>query len=280
VKKIITAIDGLKYSSTTTDYAIHLSQLIGAHLVGVFLDDPTYHSYKIYELLQNEGGISEEKIERFELQDSQTRQRASNQFQTACTRGGIEFSLHHDRSIAIRELIHESIFADLLIISSRETLTHYEEEAPTHFLREVLAGVECPVLVVPDRFEPIQKMTLLYDGEPSSVFAIKLFSYLFPPLMELQTEVLTVNAAIDHAHLPDNRLMREFMKRHFPWATYTILQGYPESEIIRHLEYRPASEMVVLGAHRRPVVSRWFKPLMSHELIRDLRSPLFIAPTK
>jgi hypothetical protein len=280
MKKIIAAIDGLKYSSSTTDYAIHLSQLIGAHLIGVFLDDPTYHSYKIYDLIQSEGGVSEKKMEYLEEEDSHARQLATSQFDMACRRSGIEFSVHHDKKIAIHELIHESIFADLLVINCRETMTHYPEGSPTRFLRDVLASVECPVLVVPDQFEPIEKITLLYDGQPSSVFAIKLFSYLFPSLMKLRTEVLNVKSALDGSHLPDNRLLREFMKRHFPWAVYTILQGYPEAEIIRHLEYQPQSEMVVLGARRRPVVSRWLKPQMAHELIRDLHSPIFIAPSK
>ncbi len=37
MKKIIAAFDGLKYSASTRDHAIALTQLTGYHLVGVFL---------------------------------------------------------------------------------------------------------------------------------------------------------------------------------------------------------------------------------------------------
>ena len=54
MKKFIVAIDGLKYSSGSTEYAVKLARMAKAHLVGVFLDDLTYHSYKIYELVGEE----------------------------------------------------------------------------------------------------------------------------------------------------------------------------------------------------------------------------------
>jgi len=73
MKKIIAAIDGLKYSQDTIDYAIQFAMDSDAHLVGVFLDDITHHSYKIYEVIHSEGGVSEEKMERFEKQDKDLR---------------------------------------------------------------------------------------------------------------------------------------------------------------------------------------------------------------
>ena len=80
--------------------------------------------------------------------------------------------------ISLPELLHESIYADLLIIDSKETLTHYEEEVPTRFIRDLLTDVQCPVLLVPQKYKPVKKIVLLFDGEPSSVHAIKMFSYI------------------------------------------------------------------------------------------------------
>jgi hypothetical protein len=44
MKKIIAALDGLKFSGSTRDYAIQLARQNNAHLVGVFLDDHTSFS--------------------------------------------------------------------------------------------------------------------------------------------------------------------------------------------------------------------------------------------
>jgi hypothetical protein len=56
----------------------------------------------------------------------------------------------HDRNIAIQELKHESIYT-LLIIDSKETLTHYTEKLPTRFIRDLLSDAQCPVLIVPKK---------------------------------------------------------------------------------------------------------------------------------
>lgn len=42
MKKIIAAFDGLKYSESTRDYAIYLTKQTNTHLIGIFMDDPTY----------------------------------------------------------------------------------------------------------------------------------------------------------------------------------------------------------------------------------------------
>jgi nucleotide-binding universal stress UspA family protein len=180
----------------------------------------------------------------------------------------------------MQELLHESIYADLLIINSGETLTHYQENAPTRFIRELLAEVQCPVLVVPNQFKPIENLVLLYDGEPTSVYAIKTFSYLLPVLKYLDTEVISVKDLNQTRHVPDNRLMKEFMKRHYPRASYKVLKGIPEIEIIDYLEGKEKNMLVVLGAYRRGAVSRWFRPSMADTLLHELKVPLFIAHNK
>lgn len=64
---------------------------------------------------------------------------------------------------------------------------------------------------------------LAIDGGPSAVFAIKMFNYVLPQLGFKESEVVSVNKPGDSPHVPDNRLMKEFMKRHFQEARYTVL---------------------------------------------------------
>ncbi len=279
MKKILAAFDGLKYSNNTKDYAINLAKLSHAHLVGSFLDDPTYTSYKIYDLIVEEGA-TEARLKQFELNDKETRQASSENFEKACQLAGLEYTVHHDRNIAIRELKHESIYADLMVIDEKETLTHYTEKLPTRFIRDLLIDVQCPVLLVPGKFKPITKIILLYDGEPSSVHAIKMFSYLLPQLKHLDTEVISANPVNKALHLPDNKLMKEFMKRHYPKATYTILKGIAEEEIIKHLKQQKENALVVLGAYRRSTMSRWFRESMADILMKETKLPLFVAHNK
>jgi len=279
MKKIIVAFDGLKYSSGTRDFAINVAKETQTHLVGVFMDDPTYTSYKIYELIA-EQGVSEEKLNKYKLKDDATREAAAADFEKTCKHSGIEFSVHHDHNIAIQDLKHESIYADMIIINVKETLTHYNEKLPTRFIRDLLSDTQCPVLIVPQKYKPINKVILLYDGEPSSVHAIKMFSYLMPNMMELETEVISVNPVYTTLHMPDNKLMKEYMRRHYPKAKYTVMKGLAETEIVNYLKLSTENTLVVLGAYRRGSISRWFRESMADVLMREVKLPLFIAHNK
>ena len=276
MKKIIAAFDGLKYSKSTSDYATYLAKQTNTHLVGVFMDDQTYTSYKIYDLITKEAP-SEDKLKKFEAKDKAARDTAAEIFEKACQHSGLEYTVHHDRNIAIQELKHESIYADLLIIDSKETLTHYTEKLPTRFIRDLLGDSQCPVLIVPQKYKPVDKIILLYDGEPSSVHAIKMFSYLLPQLKHLDTEVISVKPVNSILHLPDNKLMKEFMKRHYPKAKYIVMKGWAEDEIVKHLKQTSENALVVMGAYRRGTVSRWFRESMADSLMKEVKLPLFIA---
>lgn len=279
MKKIIAALDGLKLSDSTIQYASSIAKQNNAHLVGVFLDDFTYTSYKIYDLVTKEG-VSERELRQYSTNDKNTRDSAVLAFEAICRETGISYSIHHDRNIAFRELLHESIYADLLIIDAKETLSHHAERKPTNFIRALLADVQCPVLLVPQHFSALEKTIFLYDGEPSSVYAIKMLSYTLPALSTLPVEVISAKGFYSDLHVPDNRLMKEFMRRHYPKALYTVLTGHVETEIVNHLKKENANMLIVLGAYRRSAASRWLKQSMADILMKDLKCPLFIAHNK
>jgi len=280
MKKFIAAFDGLKFSESTLDYALFLSKHSNAHLVGVFLDDFSRHSYSIADITKYEGAMFDEHVQELNEKDKEDRDRSVEEFEEACQSAGINYSVHRDKNIAIQELLHESIYADLIIISGVETVTRYDEPAPTRFIRDLLNDVQCPVLLVPERYRPVDKIILLYDGEPSSVHAARMFSYLFDGIKHFETQVLTVKTKEEHLHLPVNRLIKEFIKRHYPAPEYIVLRGLPEDEIIRHLNREKKSPLIVLGAYRRSRLSRVFKPSMADYLLQHLKKPLFIAHNK
>lgn len=274
MKKIIAAFDGLNYSKSTEMYAIQMARIAGAHLVGIFLDDFTYHSYTLKEANYRE--MLQRKLEGDE-KDRLARSVCAKRFEMACQEAKLTYAVHHDNSLAVQELLHESIYADLIVIDKKESFNKEHDDAPAGFIRFLLANSECPVLVVPSAYKVIEKISLLYDGSPSSVYAIKMFSYLAPDMKTLPAEIITVKEEELDRHLPDHDLMKEFMKRHFPRAVYKILQGDPEDEIIRYLKNRKQNELLVLGAYHRNMVSRWFKTSMADKLMRRLKTPLFIA---
>lgn len=278
MKKIIAAFDGLKFSTGAMDYAIYLTKHFNAHLVGIFLDDVTYTSYGYAQLIKDAGEHQTMRV--LDKADKEKRDTALHVFTTNCEEAGLNFTIHRDKNIAITELLHESIYADLLIVDSHETFTHVKEPLPSPFIRDLLTDVECPVLLVPRKFEIQEKIIFLYDGDPSSVYAVKMFSYLMAPFKYLPVEVLSIRPPEQSLHLPDNGLMKEFLKRHFPKAEYTVLNGNAEEKIVSYLLSQKQKAIVALGAYRRGKISRWFKPSMADVLMKNVQMPLFVAHNK
>lgn len=279
MKKIIAALDGLKYSKDTASYATHLAREANAHLVGVFLDDLAYTSYNVYQLLVKKD-VPEKKLAHYQLKDKETRDKAALAFGKVCEQAKLNYTIHRDRNTALRELLQETIYADLLVIDKRETFTHYEEPVPTLFVRDLLAETQCPVFLAASTYKPIDSIVMLYDGQPSSVYAIKMFSYLFPFLKHLPIEVVTIRHSSQDRHLPNNALIKEFMKRHFPKSTYHVIKGSPEENIVAHISEKEGHPLVVLGAYHRGMVSRWFRTSMADILMKELKCPLFVAHNK
>lgn len=279
MNKIIAAFDGLKFATSTKQYAMAIASTTQSHLTGVFLDDQTYTSYKIYDMVI-EDGVSEHRLRKFKEQDNERRRNASIEFESDCISHKIEYNIHHDRDVALPELLHETLFSDLLVINSGESFTHHEEQFPTRFIRDVLSNTQCSVLLTPEIYSEINKIVFLYDGKPASIYTLKMANLLMPNFKSLPLELICVKPLEDNLHLPDNKLIKELLKRHYNNIEFTILKGIPEVEIINHLNKDKNNFMLILGAYRRTMLSRWFKSSMADAIIKSFNAPLFISHNK
>lgn len=280
MKKFLAVFDGYKISKSTLEYAIQLTKSADKHLVGIFSGEFIYQNHSLYEARTTHKGY-EKVLKELNEQNAKKAEDGAIEFQTACENAGIRFSIHKDKNIAISELKKESMYADLIVINKNETFTRLKEQPPTPFMKDLLVDVQCPVLVVPSIFKPIEKIIMLYDGAPTSVYAIKMFSYVLGNPANLPVKIFTVKDQKKSAfYVPENKPMREFIKRHFPKATFTVTRGNAELEIIRYMKHLPKNELVVLGAYQRSEVSRWFKTSMADKLMCELEMPLFIAHNK
>ena len=274
MKKIIVALDGLKLSDSSMQTAVELSKQHHAHLVGVFLDDFTRNTFSVAEAIQ------QDTMDELLKKDQHLRDTAVKIFEEKCQAQKVNYTIHRDKNFAIQDLLRESIYADLLIIAADETFSRFAEAPPTRFIRDLLSDVQCPVLIMPQVTRELEKVVMLYDGAPSSVFAIKMFTTTLSITKLLPTEVITVKGPEDDSHLPENKLMKEFMKRHSPDAMFTVLKGEPEAAILEKLKTENESTLIVLGAYQRGTVSRWFRSSMADLLLKELKCPLFIAHNK
>lgn len=276
MKKISAVFDGLKFSDSTLAYAVKLAESSKALLSGVFLESFLYKSYGLADLV-GKNGLSQVKMKHLLEKDKATRAKAASKFEQACKKAHLTYTIHHDPGFSLQEVLKESIYSDLLLISAAENFSHLPDQPPTRFMRELLADTQCPVLIIPEEYQDIEKVILLYDGKPAAVYAIKQLNYMLPWLCSKPAEVVCVFNNEDTAELPDEDLVREFIACHYPTATYTLLNGKPEEELPTYLKDNGKNSLVVLGAYQRGDLSRWFRSSMADRLMKAIDSPLFIA---
>ncbi|HTS43616.1 MAG TPA: universal stress protein [Puia sp.] len=276
MKKIIAAFDGLRFSKSTMQYAAHLAQLSDAHLVGVFLSEATRLSYAVYATIAKQSFTGKNIFDEIDRSDAVAIKESMDTFESECRGLKISYTLHRDKKNAIHELIHETVFADLLVIDAWETFSYLENRLPGWFIRNILHDAQCPVLVVPKKFQPVKKLIFLYNGTPSAVHAIKMFNYIFPEMNTLEAELLC--AKEDNLHLPDNKLLKEWTKSHYNNLEYKVMKG-KEREIVTILTNEDPGSLVIAGAYDRSYLSMWFHESLADLLLRETRVPIFIAHT-
>ncbi len=277
MKQFLAVFDGYKVSDSTLDYVVHLSKSSGAHLTGMFLDVSSRLRHNLSNMVKKEYH-SDELIDVLDEQDHQMSAAAAAKFQQACKANDIGFSIIKDENQSLQELQRTGTFADLVFINENQTLAGSGTDSPSDFVKELLAHVHCPVLVLPLKFSPIQKIVFLYDGSPASVYAIKMFCYLFESFKEFPVTVFTVNEDdCTQTDLPEDRLMLTFMASRFANFSYTSTNGIPSTEIRRYFQKNQNNSLVVLGAYQRSKISRMLKRSLADELIINFDMPLFIA---
>lgn len=259
MKKIVAVFDGSRFSDSTLQYAIRMGMQHNATITGVFAERMEF-AYAGGGGRRNTDGCM--------------------QFESACQDAGIHYNVRRGGEAVTQSILRESRYADMLLLDASETMNPFTEEAPTPFVKDILANAKCPVLLLPRHFNNIRKICWLYDGSPVSIFAFKMFSYILPVFNALPLNVVTVQTAHHEQALPFEGMVKELIGMHAPQAHFVALKGQPEMEIPIYLREHAAESLVVLGAYQRNALSMLFRPSMADVLVREHAWPLFIAHNK
>ena len=272
MRKILIAFDGVHYSDSALSFAAKLNEKAQVLIAGAFLPQTNIANLWLYlgtgvsgkELLSLAGEDEKEAI-----------QKNITRFEHYCIDHGIEYRVHKDYlDFAIPELIKESRFADLLIISSESFYASIKNE-PNEYLEETLHDIECPIILVPDQFEFPACNILAYDGGESSVHAIKQFSYLLPELTSNETMLVCANDNVNEP-LPDELNMAELAARNFSSVSLLKFEPDPKKYFNTWLSEEKAA-ILVSGAYGRSSLYRLFHKSFIAETIKEHQTPIFIA---
>ena len=196
-------------------------------------------------------------------------------FGKACINRDVNYSIRSNFKISASEIIRESRFSDMLIINPEMSITGKSEGSPTRFVKEILAGAECPVLLSPYSFEGISEIAFPYDGSEASVFAIKQFMHLFPELHTKQVTVIQVDQNGEQS-TEESEKIKPMLNAHYSTVKWVYLTGKPGNELFNYLLGKK-EVFVVMGAYGRNPVSNIFRRSTAELSLKTINLPFFIA---
>ena len=178
-----------------------------------------------------------------------------------------------DKDSPADQAISKSRFADLLILDPQTSFNDDLGVLPTAFVKAVVTGAECPVLIAPASFDRIDDIVFCYDGSRSSVFAMQQFIYLFPGLFDKNVIILKVDG--EHI-IRQNEKIVHWLRAYYSKIDFKELEGVPAEELFKYLLTKK-NIIVVMGAYGRNCLSDFFKKSSSDLVSRVVDLPLFIS---
>lgn len=272
MKKVLLALDGEHFPKGAFELAAewHLKEPL--LLTGVFIspvDVSKIITYTGLEAVPMMPSVVEGQYARQIARNIQT-------FEEKCMHAGLEYRIHNDvESMPIASLVEETRFADLVLVSRESFFANVNKDQPNEYLQELLKKAECPVLLIPEKYTAPDKVLLLYDGDASSVYAIKLFAYLFPNLTTLPATLLSTTKKADEK-MPEQESVAELASRHYPQLTLNNMALDHPSQLINWI-LEEGNTWIVMGAYGRSLFSTLFKKSFADEFIENVRMPLFIT---
>lgn len=272
MRKVLLAFDGIHFSEGAFEFAKKMNEKEAILLTGVFLPQAVYANLWTYA----DGVGAPIFVNVIDDQEEEVINNNIQKFETLCVKNGIEFRQRKDlNDFALPELKKESRFSDLVIIGSELFYKNMGTGEPNTYIKQALHDLECPAVVVPEKFAFPTTNILTYDGSASSVYAIRQFAYLFPEFCDQETMLLYISKD-ESTPIPFESYIEELAVRHFKNLTVTKLE-FDSNKYLGAWASEKKSAIIVAGSFSRSSLSRFFKKSFAADLIKDQKMPVFIV---
>lgn len=152
-----------------------------------------------------------------------------------------------------------------------------KEDSISTFLTDILEDAHCPVLIVPEKFTPIEQIFLCYDGSPSGTKAIKMYSYLFPEWSTKNTTLISFNAEAS-SHISNSENIKDLLHQHFPNLTIDVEhEKRQEDSMLSYFKLHEENALIVMGAYGRSSFSTLFRKSAANAILKNIKAPIFIT---
>ena len=276
MKKIIAVIDAFNFSGDLLDSFMYIAREAKGELSVISLENLTAENVAAAATLPESGGFRYGQLLRESIEEQRKlHQEARERLTQSCNDRAISLKQYPASGKPLKEAIIESRFADLLLVSNTTSFAFLYDTDPPHFVKDVLAEAQCPVIVLPEQCSRIKDVIFAYNGTFSSMYAIRQFTQLFPEMYDIPVQAVYVEEGNSQA-IPQERLLKDYLDHHYENVSYNVLKGEPAAEFMAMLIHRKDC-LVTYGAYGRSKASRFFHRSNAQSILRTANIPLFIT---
>ena len=276
MEKTILVVFGRNWAENVAEFACYLSSTSNTRLTGIFLEEPEYSEIPGVKFT---GGVPYlESIVATGIpgyrENRQKTDRNIESFQRFCEKKVTVAIARRMSAGELHRLIDETRFADILVIDpSASTLE--TEDVPSGIVQTILHQAHCPVIIAPRVFKVPEEVVFCYDSSPSSIFAMKQFTYILPELDQVKATVVKVN--LHDQELPaEAGALNAWLCRHFAYTDIVALEGNMEEELDIFVT-RKKNPLLVMGAYGRNAASRLIRRSHADYMMEVMSCPIFIT---
>lgn len=277
MKKILAIIDTLRFTEDQVKEFRNFARKTNSLLAIVCLDNLCAFAHPGASLFPEPAVIEYDQIGidgRTALQWE--RNKNLKRLHQICDDSEIKIIVKEAVSSPVEEVMLLSRFADLLLMNSNTSFAALTDTIPPGFVKEMLAGSQCPVLVLPDKIPPVKEIIFSYNGSYSSMFAIKCFTLMFPDFCKMPVKVVYVTDDEQPADMPFTENLKSYLEAHYPEIDYVILQGDPPESLLNYLSQRNGC-IVTYGAFGRSGDSDFFQRSITSNVLSATSIPVFVT---
>jgi hypothetical protein len=270
MKRILFIVTGYDFPRGAFSFLKDLHSQEGLHLTGLFFSPLDYQAEISASMTRTSGAY-------VRLQEKEKKGVDTNKetFARLCQENHLEYDIHSNEEQWDKDLVgKESRFYDLAIVSGEFFCVEADAGQPNLFLHEACRVAECPVIVVPENYQPIQRLVIAYNGSKDCVYAFKQFCYLLPQFSGLPAEVVYIRDEYSGS-IPDENNLKELADGHLANVVVSKFHCRP-SDYFNHPD-RHSGTLFITGSYGRSGMSYLTKHSFSDLALRNHFMPVFVA---
>lgn len=249
IKRILVALDPDTDTTVATRYAIEIAQRYDAEVTGLAVVD-----LGNIESGARGGGIGSmyyaEKLRDRLTEETRTKANELVQaFEEVMSETDVRFNDRVREGVPFERILEDMKYHDLLVVGDDPHFFYSRPKKRTDTLARVVKETIAPTLVVEDRYEPVQRVLVAYDGSDAAAHTLQRFIHLQPFGTDIDLRVLSVyedNASEAELYLD---LACGYLEAHGFKAKVSALQGDKPHELIIQQAVDFKANVIVAGAH-------------------------------